>query len=124
MLINDLATLLSANLGTFKNLNRPAIASEASNYEHNVTGSGLLCLVPLMPTNVPNKLLGGANYYPDVFRIVLINYADTPASSVNLKAAVEKVYNMYECVDFTYRSKTEDFLEQAYIDIFLPAIDV
>jgi hypothetical protein len=121
-LISDLTTVLSSNLGVFKTLNRPAIANEASNYEHNIIGSGLLCLVPSLPINVPTKLLGGRNYYPDVFRIVLINYSDTSASSANLFAAVDKIYDKYECFDMTYQSKTDAFLEQVYIDIFIPTI--
>jgi hypothetical protein len=57
-----------------------------------------------------------------VFRIVLINYSDTSASSANLFAAVDKIYDKYECFDMIYQSKTDAFLEQVYIDIFIPTI--
>lgn len=120
-IVNKIRTTLSAELGVFTSINRPAVAVFPSKYDDNITG--ILALVERTTNTAPISLLGGSVYYPDIYRISLINYDETENSKLSI--AIRKLSLVFTIVGQSYipGGKSSETYEQAYIDVFYPSYD-
>jgi hypothetical protein len=109
--------VLSDDLGVYTN-NQVSIWVYGADSNPPSSSNGLECLIMKQPLSPSQSMSGGIKYKPQLWQIVLKNYA----TSNKLVRAISKIETRLVVKNYRYMPATNDIIEQANLSVFNPIV--